>query len=266
MVANVLCKYTGGKKVQSYQKFAYVYDELMKEVEYDKWVLYIESLFQKYQIQPKTICDLGCGTGNISLPLAQKGYSVIGVDLSEAMLEVAQKKEANIDVNVQWLQQDMLDLKLPFQQDVILSLCDSLNYILEEEDLLEVFNRVYQALREDGLFIFDLNTLYKFEEVLKDHVFVEHSTDVTYVWENHYNEEKRINEYDVTFFIREKDGRYEKVQEFHEQRGYEIDQIKRLLNYADLELVDIFEATTFLYPHEESERIYFIAKKNKEIL
>lgn len=252
--------------MQSYQKFAYVYDELMKEVDYQAWVEYIEKLFQKYNIQPRNICDLGCGTGNVALPLAHKGYHVIGVDLSKEMLTIADEKTKNDSITIQWLHQDMMELELPTKQDVILSLCDSLNYILEEENLLEVFHRVHESLIDEGMFIFDLNTLYKFEEVLKDHIFVEHSTDVTYIWENHYNEEEQINEYDVTFFIRSEDGRYEKVQEFHEQRGYDIEQIKMMLHYADFELIDLFEAITFQPPNENSERIYFIAKKKREIL
>lgn len=233
----------------------------MKDIPYKNWVNYIEQIFEKYNIRPNQILELGCGTGNISIPLAKKGYKVMGLDLSEDMLAVASQKAKEQNIEISFVQESMVEFSLHTKADVILAICDSLNYITDEQDLLEVFHRAYQHLEEEGFFIFDLNTLYKFSEVLAEHVFVEHLEGITYIWENYFDQDQNINEYHMTFFQRNKQGSYEKFEEYHEERGYSIEEVQVLLNYADFECMGIYDAFTFEQPRANSERIYVVAKK-----
>lgn len=149
----------------AYESFASVYDLFMDDVDYDGWVKYIEEIWKKFNVNPELICELGCGTGNITLRLAEKGYDIIGVDLSADMLSEARKKAAEKGLDVLFLLQDMREFELYGTVNSILCLCDSLNYITEDEDIQEVFDLVNNYLHPGGVFIFDLNTEYKFREI-----------------------------------------------------------------------------------------------------
>lgn len=246
--------------MESYSAFAYVYDKLMKDVDYDKWVEYIEKIFERYDRKPVNIAELACGTGNITNNLAKKGYNLIGVDISEDMLFVAQEKARNMGVEVIYLNHDMKDLTLPSELDAILCICDGINYIVDEYDLLKVFRSVYNHLKEKGLFIFDISSYYKLSNILGNNTYAESYEDVSYIWENYFDENKNICDFDLTIFMKEGEV-YRKYEETHSQRAYKEIEILEKLKQIKFQKIEMFEAFTFSDPKEESERIYFVCQK-----
>lgn len=246
--------------MKSYSAFAYVYDRLMEDVDYDGWVDYIEKIFKRYGVAPANIAELACGTGNITNRLALKGYHLLGVDISEDMLSVAQEKAADMGVEVIYLNHDMRELVLPTELDAILCICDGINYIVEERDLIKVFESVYRHLKNKGLFLFDVSSHYKLANILGNHTYAENLQDVSYIWENYFDEDRNICDFDLTIFMGE--GQlYRKYEESHSQRGYKEDEILGMLRKINFSKVEVFDAFTFQNPHEKSERIYFVCQK-----
>ena len=246
--------------MKSYQIFAIIYDMLMDNVDYPAWSDYVAELLAKQGIKDGLILELGCGTGTITELLANKGYDMIGVDNSPEMLNIATTKRDESGNDILYLLQDMREFELYGTVRGIVSICDSLNYILEENELLKVFKLVNNYLDPDGVFIFDLNTIYKYKEMMGESTFAEERDEGSFIWENFYDEEQQINEYDLTLFVPTKEGLYKKAKETHYQRGYSLSVIKELLVAAKLEFVAAYDAFTFEVPKAESERIYVVAK------
>lgn len=248
-----------------YNNFAKVYDLLMEDVSYDEWVSYIQSIFLKNNLSPKTILDLACGTGNMTSKLYKQGYDVIGVDISSDMLSVAKEKALDEKENILYLNQDMREFELYGTIDCVVCLFDSLNYILEEVEILEVFKLVNNYLNPNGLFVFDINTEYKFKEVLSDNTYSDTNDSMVCVWENFFDEDQKINEYYANFFIKnENDKFYERFEEYHYERAYNVSTIMNLIEKSGLEILDIYDAFTFKKPNEKSERIYFVTREIKK--
>lgn len=264
--------------MEAYTDFATVYDTFMDETPYEKWCLFLEKIISKYGIRkgdcavsdPLTsernlVVDLGCGTGTLTEMMAKKGYDMIGIDLSADMLQIAlQKKEKN-GSEVLYLQQDMRELDLYCTAGTIISVCDSLNYILSEEELLEVFKKVNRFLYPGGLFIFDFNTVYKYKEIIGDTTIAENREDCSFIWENYYMEEEQINEYDVTVFVKDSSSTkefYHKFTETHYQRGYTIEQMTYLIEQAGMKIETIVDADTQEECTKMSERVYFVVREN----
>ncbi len=248
--------------MEAYTGFAQVYDLFMDNVPYVQWSEYLISLLKSYGVEDGLVLDLGCGTGKMTRLLSDAGYDMIGVDSSEEMLEIATEAEQE---EILYLCQDMREFELYGTVAAVVSVCDSMNYILEEEELLTVFRLVNNYLDPGGVFIFDLNTLYKYRELLGEQTICENREDASFIWENFYDEEEQINEYDLTLFVQEESGLYQKFEETHFQRGYELLTIRRLLEAAGMEYVTAYDAFTREEPGEDSERIYVIAReKGKE--
>ena len=246
--------------MSAYEAFASVYDIFMEQVEYDQWLNHIHAIWEKFGLQPKTVIDLGCGTGSIALPLAKEGYDVIGVDLSPEMLTEADHKAMEEGVSVRFACQDMTELELGEEADCILSLCDSMNYLTEDGQLEDAFKSIAQHMKQESLFLFDLNTEYKFKEVLGQNVFGSAEEHAAYIWENDYDEEEKINEYYVSFFIEQENGLYERVEEYHYERAYSMEEIEEGLQAAGMELVEVYDGYSFDAPRAESERLLFAAR------
>ena len=246
--------------MSAYEAFASVYDIFMEQVEYDQWMNHIHAIWEKFGLQPKTVIDLGCGTGSIALPLAKEGYDVIGVDLSPEMLTEADHKAMEEGVSVRFACQDMTELELGEEADCILSLCDSMNYLTEDGQLEDAFKSIAQHMKQESLFLFDLNTEYKFKDVLGQNVFGSAEEHAAYIWENDYDEEEKINEYYVSFFIENEEGLYERIEEFHYERAYSMEEIEEGLQAAGMELVEVYDGYSFDAPHAESERLLFAAR------
>ena len=252
--------------MKEYTGFASVYDELMDNVPYEEWCEYIRSILSSYGINDGLVLDLGCGSGKLTEMLAGKGYDMIGVDNSEDMLMMAMEKKYESGHDILYLLQDMRDFELYGTVRAIVSACDCINYITEPDDLLHVFKLVKNYLDDDGVFIFDINTEYKYSEILSDNTFAENREECSFIWENYYDSSEKINEYDLTIFVKAEsddfaEGElYERFEETHYQRAYLIDEIKDLLKKAGLEVVDIYDAYSKNAPNEHSERVSVIAK------
>ena len=166
---------------ESYTSFAQVYDMFMDNVDYPAWSKYLIQLLKEYQVEDGLVLDLGCGTGNMTELLAKEGYDMIGVDNSEDMLEIASEKRAESGLNILYLLQDMREFELYGTVKAVVSICDSINYILEEDDLREVFSLVNNYLDPKGMFIFDLNTKYKYEQ-MGETTIAENREEASFIW------------------------------------------------------------------------------------
>jgi len=242
-----------------YSDFAYVYDRLTKDIDYSKMADYIEVLFSEYAtVKPKLLLDLACGTGSLTLELARRGYDMIGIDSSADMLNCALEKSAGLEVSPLWVCQDMRSFELYGTVDAVVCTLDSLNYITDYSDLKSVFGLVKNYLNPGGLFIFDINTPYKFENILRDNFFYEIGEDITYIWQNSYDPATGICTFDLTFFVRESGELYRRLEEEQQQRAWSFEEIKAALGESGLKLIDILEQYTLNPPDEKSERCFFV--------
>lgn len=248
--------------MEAYTSFAAVYDTFMDNIPYEEWEKYLKSLLYEYGVREGLVLELGCGTGNMTEILAQSGYDMIGVDNAEEMLEIAIEKRMKSGLDILYLQQDMREFELYGTVKAIVSVCDSVNYILEEEELEEVFRLVNNYLDPGGVFIFDFNTVYKYREILGNQTIAENREECSFIWDNYYYEEERINEYELSLFIREEDSElYRKYQETHFQKAYDLETMKRLITQSGLEYITAYDAFTKEAPTRVSERIYVIARE-----
>ena len=292
--------------MEAYSSFAEVYDLFQDNIPYEEWCEYLAGLLQEYGVQDGIVLDLGCGTGTVTELLAERGYDMIGVDNAEEMLGIAMRKkaariiakeeamaEAGEDVSgaaeihdrdrrdsILYLCQDMREFELYGTVAAAVSICDSMNYITDLEDLTQVFRLVNNYLDPNGVFIFDMNTPYKYEELLADNTFAEVRDESSFIWENYYDEEERINEYALTLFIREQeeesddedeeswsggfggDGVYRRYTETHYQRSYTLEEVQEAAEEAGLIWVAAYDAFTKEPVREDSERIYIVLREN----
>ena len=248
--------------MDAYTSFASVYDTFMDNIPYEEWAEYLIGLLKEYGIQDGLVADLGCGTGNMTELLSSAGYDMIGIDNAEEMLEIAMEKRVASGKDILYLLQDMREFELYGTVGAIVSICDSINYITDEEDLLDVFRLVNNYLDPKGIFIFDFNTEYKYKYVLGDQTIAEDREDCSFIWDNYYYEDEKMNEYELSLFIREgEDGLYRKYQETHFQKAYDLKTIQSLIEQSGLEYMTAYDAFTKDAPSEESERIYVIARE-----
>ncbi len=248
--------------MEAYTSFASVYDTFMDNVPYREWAAYLIELLTEYRVKDGLVLDMGCGTGSMTELLAEAGYDMIGIDNAEEMLEIAQEKRAKSGHDILYLLQDMRAFELYGTVRAIVSICDSVNYITEEEELLSVFRLVNNYLDPKGVFIFDFNTVHKYRDVMGDMTIAEDRDECSFIWDNYYYEEEQMNEYELSLFIREQGSElYRKYQETHLQRAYELETIRDLVEQSGLEYVTAYDAFTRKQPTAESERIYVIARE-----
>lgn len=247
--------------MDAYTGFAEVYDAFMDNIPYGEWADYLKGLLNKHGIHDGLVLELGCGTGTMTELLAQAGYDMIGVDNSWEMLQLAMEKRADSGLDILYLLQDMREFELYGTVRAVVSVCDSMNYITEYEDLVQVFRLANNYLDPGGLLIFDLNTEYKYREVLGDQTIAENREDCSFIWENSYDEEEKVNEYDLTLFIRGEEDLFGRYQETHYQRAYDQEEIRRAIDEAGMELVGMYDAFTEDPVRRDSERIYVVARE-----
>ena len=229
--------------MEAYTSFAEVYDQFMDNVPYREWADFLQEILQKEGINDGLVLDLGCGTGSMTEELAGRGYDMIGVDNSEDMLEIAMEKRQESGHDILYLLQDMQEFELYGTVRAVVSVCDSVNYVTEKEELEQVFRLVNNYLDPGGIFVFDFNTEYKYREVLGDRTIAENREDSSFIWDNYYYEEEHMNEYELTLFIQEADQKelYHKYQETHFQRAYTLEEIGELLERSGLRFVAAYE-------------------------
>lgn len=252
-------------ETNAYGSFASVYDTFMDDVPYEEWAGYLTGLLKEHGVNDGLVLDLGCGTGTLTEILAKRGYDMIGVDNSEDMLEIAKDKQEQSGLDVLYLLQDMREFELFGTVRAVVSICDSVNYITEEEELRTVFSLVNNYLDPGGIFIFDFNTVHKYRDVLGEQTIAENREEGSFIWDNYYDEEEEINEYDLTLFIREEEGVYRKYEETHYQKAYSLASIVRLISQSGLSFVAAYDAFTRNQPDENSERIYVIAREQGKV-
>lgn len=245
--------------MDAYTGFAAVYDTFMDNIPYEKWSAYLMELLGEYGVEDGLVLDLGCGTGSITELLAGQGYDMIGVDNSEEMLELAMEKRERSGRDILYLCQDMREFELYGTVRAVVSICDCINYITEPKDLVTVFKLVNNYLDPGGIFIFDLNTEYKYETVMGDCTIAEDREESSFIWDNQYDAEERINIYDLSIFVREQGDLYRKYQETHYQRAYSLEEIRAALEEAGLRFMAAYDAFTKDEPRADSERVYVIA-------
>lgn len=210
---------------EAYSNFAAVYDALMDNIPYDAWADYLHGLLVEHDIASGILAELGCGTGNITERMADFGYDMIGIDNSPAMLDIANEKREQNHSSSLYLCQDMREFELYGTVAAIVSLCDSVNYITEPEELTHVFSLVNNYLDPDGLFIFDFHTEHYYRDVVAEATIAEDRDDISFIWDNYYDEEEAINELALSLFVKEPsdsdadDNLFRKYEELHVQKG-----------------------------------------------
>jgi len=274
--------------MEAYTDFAKVYDELMDETPYHEWAAYISQLISGYGIslpygenkkdkdadelsedeklsqERNLVVELGCGTGRFTEEMARLGYDMVGIDNSSDMLGIARKKLEESGLDIMYLEQDMTELDLFCTAGCVVSVCDSINYLIEDEQILKTFELVNNYLYPGGLFVFDFNTLHKYRDVIGDVTIAENRDDCSFIWENYFDDDSHINEYDLTVFIKEggkESSVFRRSMETHLQRGYTLDEMKSFIKASGMEFITAIDADTHDEPSDESERIYVLARE-----
>ncbi len=273
-----------------YTSFAKVYDELMDNVPYEPWCSYVRDILCSYGIKDGLVLDLGCGTGTFTELMASAGFDMIGVDNAEDMLQIAIEKRDASSHDILYLLQDMREFELYGTVRAIVSICDSMNYLTDPADFQKVLKLAANYLDYDGIFFFDLNTVYKYEQLLADHTFAENREDCSFIWENDFDADSRINTYELTLFVREDDKnaaptggasssgasssdafainvpagediKYRRFAELHEQRAYTLTEVEEMIGAAGLRFEAAYDAYTKDAPRADSERLTIIARR-----
>ncbi len=245
--------------MEAYTDFAALYDRFMEETPYDEWAACIHDILVNNKICDGLVCDLGAGTGEMTRRFRDFGYDMIGIDNSDDMLMIARQKD-NYSNDILYLNQDMREFELYGTVRAVISVCDCVNYLLSGDDVVKTFKLVNNYLDPKGLFVFDFNTVYKYRDIIGDTTIAEDNDDASFIWNNFYDAESGINEYDITFFVKE-GALYRKFTETHYQKGYTLTEMKRFIKAAGLEFVDAIDADTKAKPTAKSERIAVIARE-----
>jgi len=276
---------------ESYQSFASVYDEFMDGTDYRLTADKIQDIIMRYGLsrpaeqrtgeseetdvllaaERNLVVDLGCGTGKLTEILADMGFDVMGIDLSEEMLGMALERRDKLRHRTLYLCQDMREFELFGTAGTFVSVGDSVNYLLEDEDMGKLFRRVNTFLYPGGIFVFDFKTLHLYRDVIGDSTIAEDREDCSFIWENWFDAETRINEYDLSLFIRDRDSGagdnlFRKYREIHRQRGYTLDEMKKFVTDAGLAWVTEMDSDTMGPVIPETERILCVVReKGKKV-
>ncbi len=301
--------------MEAYTDFAKVYDEFMDETPYHDWAAYISRLISGYGIsvpykkngedseiaaeadsdyeesadgeedreklllqEKNLVVELGCGTGSFTEEMAKLGYDMIGIDNSGDMLGMARSKMEKAGLDIMYLEQDMCDMDLFCTAGTIVSVCDSINYLIEDEQIRKTFTKVNNYLYPGGLFLFDFNTLHKYRDVIGNVTIAENREDCSFIWENFFDVDTNINEYDLTLFVKKDvrgsdnkvgegihdsgDELFERSIETHLQRGYTMAEMRQFVEQSGMTFITAIDAETHEEPTEESERIYVLAREH----
>jgi len=242
-----------------YVQFAQIYDQIMADVPYRLWMDYIASVWAAFSLSPTSVLDLACGTGSLSLLLAQKGYQVIGLDLSSAMLEVAKRKLKADDLHVQLIEGDMRSFELHDPVDAAICMFDSVNYLMESEDVKSTFRSVLKALRLGGLFIFDANTPLRLAMINKEiHLF--EGSDHYLIWSDLWDPGRKWWRVRLTGFLKDNDG-WVRFDEVHRERAFPVANLTSWLKEAGFEVLAVYDSCSFRPVSDETSRAYYVAKK-----
>lgn len=246
---------------RSYGKFAALYDKLTFDVPYSEYADFICEQIERHEITPELVFDLACGTGTMANELLSRGYDVIAADASGEMLGCAIEKYGT--EKILFLNQPMQEFELYGTVDVIICVLDSINYLTEKENLEKTFALCMNYLNDGGLLLFDVNSEFKFKNILADNIYTYEKDDIFYVWENDYDEEKGLCDFYLTFFKEKENGLYERIDEHHVERCYTDDEITEVLGKCGFEITGRFDGYTEKEATKNSERILYSAIKRR---
>lgn len=235
--------------------FARIYDDVMGAVPYNLWYQYIQEIMDYYKKNPGKVLDLACGTGNMSAIFVKNGYQVTGVDASAEMLYIAREKNPSID----FIQADLREFCFPSSYDTAICLFDSLNYILKEEDLKRVFANTFNSLNNDGLFIFDMNTIDRLTNI-KPGTTMLSDEEYTCFWEDIIDRKQQRWKVRLKIYFPDDKSYYE---EEHLERGYPSAFVQKMLIDSGFKKVDIYSAYTFEKGKDKDNRLYYVAFKQE---
>ena len=247
-----------------YQAFAELYDELMDDVDYESWADFYTRLLSIYGIRNGKICECACGTGGLTIPLYRRGFQMTGVDISREMLWEAAQKSRKLGIAMPFVQQDMKALNLHRPMDAVLATCDGVNYLLTEENLLSFFRAAHRAIKPGGALIFDVSTPYKLKNVLCSGLMAEDRENITYMWQNSWNERQKTVSLDLVFFVREKDNQYRRIEEHQKQRAWDEKTLKENLWHAGFRAVSIYGDFTLNSSTDGNQRWHVAATRAED--
>ncbi len=249
-----------------YDLLAMVYDEINKDISYKDWADFIESIVRKEgRGETRLALDLGCGTGRMTMELSSRGYDMIGIDNSLEMLNVAKgaASDKGLDDKILWLCQDMCDFELYGTVELAISCLDCINHITEIEELKRCFSLVHNYLSPEGLFIFDINGRYKFENIYADNTYTMETSFGVCIWENFYDKDEQLCDFYITLFNETENGLYERLDDEQCERMYTLDTIKNELVNAGFEFIGAYSDFDFCSATDNDERIYIAARCKK---
>lgn len=244
-----------------YKRFAKIYDTLMRDVDYDCWAEYLCNIAERYCVPLNFVVDCACGTGAMSIRLAKRGSRVIGIDLSEEMLQMAQENSRESGVSIVFAKMDMRSFTVHKPADAVIAVCDGVNYLTSMRDVKRFFESAYRALKPNGLLMFDISSHYKLKDILGDNTFAEDTGEIAYIWQNSYDSQSKLIEMNLSFFEKTENGLYERFTERHIQRAHSEQELKNALCSIGFNEIYSYEAFSFIAPSNNSERIQFVAKR-----
>lgn len=214
-----------------YTSLARLYDRLMDDVDYAAWARFYVAIIEKYGKRPASVFECACGTGSLTVELAQYGFRLAASDISEDMLEAAAEKLRKRGVRAPLVRQDMREMESPRRVDAIISCCDGVNYLTDDEGALAFAKRAFASLRSGGVLAFDVSTLEKLR-AMDGQTYCDEREDVAAIWKNSFAEQSGLLTMDVSLYVRQENGLYQRLEETHVQRGRSAGQIVQILQQA----------------------------------
>ena len=250
--------------MKSYEALAAVYDALGEDIDYQDIADFYEAAFVRAGLTPTLVLDLGCGTGKMTVELAERGYDMIGIDGSTEMLAHAmtRKYEKNLP-SILFLQQDMRAFELYGTVGAVVSSLDCINYLTGEGDLDRCFSLVHNYLDPGGIFLFDVNTPYKFKNIFGNNAYILENEDCYCGWQNEYDEESGLCRFYLSVFREEADGTYLRTDEEQTERCYDFKTLSDALSRAGFTDIALYGDTKFGPPTDKTERWFISARCKK---
>ena len=249
-----------------YTDFAEVYDTLMSDVNYSGWADFYIAMMRAYGLRDGSrICECACGTGNLTIPLAKRGFRMTGVDLSQEMLFQASTKARAAGLGIPFVRQDMRNLRMHRPMDAVLATCDGVNYLLEDYDVSSFFSAAFEAVRPGGGLFFDVSTPYKLSQALGDRLIGYDSENITYLWQNQWHERTGIVDLQLCIFVKNPDGSYRRMDEKQRQKAHTVRTLTALLQQAGFSQISVFGDGRLDSPRETEQRWHFAAMRPVEL-
>lgn len=242
----------------AYETFAFVYDEVMDDSLYQQW---LDFSLKHLPQETKQILELACGTGALAVEFAKANFEVTGLDLSEEMLTLASDRAIQEEVSINWIAGDMLDLTDIGEYQAVTCFSDSLCYMQDATQVQQVFSGVYQLLKENGSFIFDVHSTYQVDEVFPNYSFHDQTEDFAFLWDSYPGEVPHSIEHFLTFFVKEAGEKFERFDELHQERTYPLEMYQSMLTAVGFSKVEVFADFTDVQPNETSKRWFFVCQK-----